>query len=147
MFNQIFYNFSIFFITFSTLTVILHTFSDHHENKPSIPNLTTIQEHPPNFRLLSGSDDHVSGGNLVVLYVSSSIFIGAFLRELHKKLHIPYAAMLVLIGLALGYWSTYLYIFGEAVDLVNKMNPLALLMIFIPGLVFNSSYNIDGYIA
>lgn len=49
-------------------------------------------------------------------------------------------------GLIIGAFHKSLGFFGESVELVNKIDPHTLLMIFIPGLIFESAYNTDGFI-
>ena len=127
------------FIAFAVFILTLNTFTEWRT-----PKIKNLENQEKSTRILSS--DHLDGGNLVVLYISVSIFIGAIFKELHKKFKIPYTALLVILGFLVGYFSDSIPIYGEAVDIISKMEPLTLLMVFIPGLVFNSAYNIDGYI-
>ena len=124
------------FLGFAAFTLLLNNFSERRTPK--------VQNQPSKTRILAS--DHLDGGNQIVLYVSISIFIGAIFRELHKKFKVPYTALLVVFGFLIGYFSKYIPIYGDSVEIINEMEPLTLLMVFIPGLVFNSAYNIDGYI-
>ena len=97
-------------------------------------------------RLLLTLTPNISQGGLIVLYCFSGIFLGAILKEVKKKTSIPYSPMILISGLAIGAFKEYLGFLGDAVDLVGQINPHSLLMIFIPGLIFESAYNTDGFI-
>lgn len=88
---------------------------------------------------------HDSGPQLI-LFTFICIMIGSILKEIKKKVHIPFSPMILTVGILLGYFSDSMMGFGEAVKLVNSIDPHALLFIFIPGLVFEGAYNTDGYV-
>lgn len=92
------------------------------------------------------SSPYIPSEGLVILYIFSGIFLGSVLKEIKKKTTIPYSPLILISGLVIGIFHQYLSIFGEAVELVNQIDPHTLLMIFIPGLIFESAYNTDGFI-
>jgi NhaP-type Na+/H+ or K+/H+ antiporter len=51
----------------------------------------------------------------------------------------------LIAGGFLGYYSEDIPLIGHAIERVTEIDPHTLLMIFIPGLVFEGSYNTDGY--
>jgi hypothetical protein len=53
--------------------------------------------------------------------------------------------MVLFAGAFLSYYSNSLPYIGEAIESVTEIDPHTLLMIFIPGLVFEGAYNTDGY--
>lgn len=89
----------------------------------------------------------VSAESLGVLFLCMAILLGGVVRELGKKWSfIPYTPTLFVIGLAIGLYSTYLGIFGEALKGVINMDPHGLLSIFLPPLIFESGFNSDWHI-
>ena len=52
---------------------------------------------------------------------------------------------MLIAGGFLGYYSEDIPLIGHAIERVTEIDPHTLLMIFIPGLVFEGSYNTDGY--
>lgn len=89
---------------------------------------------------------HLTHGHYIILFIFTGIFLGAVLREIKKKTNFPYTPMLLIIGGIVGYFDKSLWIFGEATALLNQIDPHVLLMVFIPGLVFEGAYNSDGYV-
>lgn len=102
-------------------------------------------------RLLSEEGDshssvHISDGQYIILFIFSGILLGAVLKEIKKKASIPYSPMLIIFGIAIGYFNDKLWIFGHATSMVNEIDPHTLLMVFIPGLIFEGAYNADVYV-
>ena len=133
------------FISLSSLAVLQYFLPksalSHHNHDHS--SIYSSHDKP---RLLLTLTPDISQGGLVVLYTFSGIFLGAILKEVKKKTSIPYSPMILISGLAIGAFNDYLGFLGDAVDLVGQINPHSLLMIFIPGLIFESAYNTDGFI-
>lgn len=94
----------------------------------------------------TGHHHHQPNSMKIALFVFISMIVASFIREIKKNFKIPYTPMLMVFGMAAGYFSEHLSLFGHAVDLVNTIDPHTLLMIFIPGLVFESAYNTDGHV-
>lgn len=82
----------------------------------------------------------------IALFVFISLLWACFIMEIKKKTGIPFSPMLLISGMLAGAYSEELFHFGDAVELVNQIDPHTLLMIFIPGLMFESAYNTDGYV-
>lgn len=88
---------------------------------------------------------HISEGGLIIKFIFLSLLLGGLLKEIKKKTNIPYSPMLLLSGILFGLFAKNMGIVGESIQFVNQIDPHTLLMIFIPTLVFESSYNTDGY--
>jgi NhaP-type Na+/H+ or K+/H+ antiporter len=89
---------------------------------------------------------HISDGSRIVFFIIATLFIGCVLKEIKKKTNIPFTPMILIVGLLMGFYSKKLYFLGECTELINKIDPHTLLMIFIPGLVFEGAYNTDAYV-
>lgn len=57
--------------------------------------------------------------------------------------NIPYTPMLLTLGLAIGAAGDYLWAFGDSMQYVIKLSAHTLLMVFIPPLIFESSFSLD----
>ena len=88
---------------------------------------------------------HVSTGGTIILFAFSTLLIGSVLKEVKKTTNIPNTPMVLIAGGFLGYYSHRLPLIGHAIKSVTQIDPHTLLMIFIPGLVFEGAYNTDGY--
>ena len=88
----------------------------------------------------------ISDGGKIILFTFVTLLLGAILKEIKKKTNIPYTPMILIIGLLAGLNAEHLGIIGESVKLVNAIDPHTLLMIFIPGLIFEGAYNTHGYV-
>ena len=113
-----------------------------HQSYPKGSNLPEKIEISQNRRNLSGGS---SLGSNSIIYTMFGLLLGAFIREIKKKTNIPYTPMILAIGFAIGYFHTEIPVFDETVKQVNMIDPHDLLMIFIPGLIFESAYNTEGY--
>jgi len=110
-------------------------------------NLNATEPHSPEGHEDAHSHGHeISPGGMMIFFIFICLFAGAIFKEIKKKTNIPYTPMVLIFGLVIGYYDTQLGFFGEAVSLVNKIDPHTLLMIFIPGLIFEGAYNTDGYV-
>ena len=88
---------------------------------------------------------HISQGGLIIMFTFLSLLSGGILKELKKKTNIPYSPMLLVLGIIFGLSAKKIDVIGKSVLLVNQIDPHTLLMIFIPTLIFESSYNSNGY--
>lgn len=88
----------------------------------------------------------MDNGGKIVFLIFMILIVSAILREIKKKTNIPFSPMLLVVGLILGIFEESLGFVGECVRLLNGIDPHSLLMIFIPGLVFEGSYNTDTYV-
>ena len=87
----------------------------------------------------------ISRGGIVIFFTFVALMIGAIFTEIKKKFNIPYTPMILILGVFVGLYHDSIGVFGDSVEVVNGIDPHTLLMIFIPGLVFEGSYNTDGY--
>lgn len=94
----------------------------------------------------SGHGEEQISEALVVFFVAVGLLIGAVCRELNKNLGIPYTPALMVIGALIGRYRESLGDFGEAAQIVTKINPHGILMIFIPTIIFESAFNADPFI-
>ena len=62
--------------------------------------------------------------------------MGALLREVNKKVGIPYTPMLLVLGIIVGYFREGLGVVGASADVVKSMSPHMILLVFIPILIF-----------
>ncbi len=53
--------------------------------------------------------------------------------------------MLLVFGLLIGYFFKHLGTYGEGLELFLEINPHGILLIFIPTIIFESSFNIDTF--
>ena len=53
-----------------------------------------------------------------MLFVILGMLIGGIFREVHKKTKFPYTAMLIMLGLVLGYYRKHLGVVGESTDIL-----------------------------
>ena len=76
------------------------------------------------------------------------LFIGGLIRELHKWSSIPYTPMLLMIGITIGVVSSAIAksAYHESIEHLVGIDPHTMLQIFIPGLVFESAFNSDGWV-
>jgi len=88
----------------------------------------------------------MDNGGKIVFIVFMTLIVSAILKEIKKKTNIPFTPMLLVVGLLLGLFEDKLGFVGECVSLLNGIDPHSLLMIFIPGLVFEGAYNSDTYV-
>ena len=93
-----------------------------------------------------GHHEGLTVGQYIILFIISGVFVGAVLTEVKKKTKIPYSPMIMLLGIAVGLLEDQIWIFGEAAQVVNGIDPHTLLLIFIPGLIFEGAYNANGYV-
>lgn len=92
-----------------------------------------------------GDGIHISEGGWITMFSIMALFLGAVLREVKKKTNIPYTPMVLSMGLLIGYFAEHIIHISDSVRFVNSIDPHTMLMIFIPTLVFESSYNSNGY--
>lgn len=52
----------------------------------------------------------------------------------------PYNPLLILVGVAMGYYHTSLGFLGKAAVLVSELNPNGVIAIFLPALIFESAF-------
>lgn len=92
-----------------------------------------------------GHEGHGSGP-LVVLFITVGLLLGGILREVNKKTGMPYTPMLLMLGVFMGYCRNSLGVVGDSTDIIEKLNPHMILLIFIPVLIFESAFNCEWHV-
>lgn len=82
----------------------------------------------------------------VIFYIVVTFLISCILKEIKKKTNIPFTPMILILGLVVGYFREYLWYFGDSTEYIDIIDGHSLLLIFIPGLVFEGAYNSDPYV-
>mgnify|MGYP000748144752 CR=1 FL=1 len=67
----------------------------------------------------------MSGVETVVIFVPLSLLVGGVLRAVNKKYNIPYAPMLLVVGIIWGWIHPYIGIVGEVAEIVSQMEPVS----------------------
>lgn len=109
---------------------------------------TKIENNPASIeRILENSKDHdVAAQSLTLTFFCfSSLIIGTILKEVKNRTNIPYTPMVLIVGALIAYYHNKLGKLGESMKEVSNIDPHTLLVIFIPGLLFEGSYNTHGY--
>jgi CPA1 family monovalent cation:H+ antiporter len=97
----------------------------------------------------TASELSISGSIIIILLL---LFVASLTSPLMKKIRFPHSVFLVIVGLAIGIASKWLYIHTEAgwiQEIMLGINGFqlssdAILFIFLPTLIFESSYNINS---
>lgn len=66
----------------------------------------------------------MSGVESIILFVPISLLVGGILRTVNKSTNIPYAPMLLILGLIWGYFDIYIGTIGEVAIIVSSMEPV-----------------------
>lgn len=72
--------------------------------------------------------------------------IGGIAKEIKKKLRVPYPPVIFLIGSFIGLYKNNFGIFSHVVDNMININQNLFVLIVLPILVFEGSFNSDVYI-
>jgi NhaP-type Na+/H+ or K+/H+ antiporter len=81
-----------------------------------------------------------------LFYVIISVLIGLVCLLIKYYTSIPYTPMLLLIGLLIGLFGKNLGILGSSTKYIIGLSSHALLFVFIPPLIFESSFNSDFFV-
>eukprot|EP00753_Platysulcus_tardus_P007775 PLAT15481.1.p1 GENE.PLAT15481.1~~PLAT15481.1.p1 ORF type:complete len:1352 (-),score=644.53 PLAT15481.1:882-4937(-) len=100
---------------------------------------------------MSGSDDTAedvdpTGGGL---FLFVSLFLGVLLKELTRKVPLPYTVLVMLAGVLLGALSPFAYLSSNTQASQNawaSIDPHILLFIFLPALLFESAFSTDWHV-
>ncbi|MER2491695.1 cation:proton antiporter [Catenovulum sediminis] len=90
-------------------------------------------------------------GVQILLFVSLTLLLGVFLRDLLKKTQVPYTIALlsmgILIGLLQRFEAAWLPdVYNQTVQLVADIDPHLILFLFLPTLIFESAYSIETHL-
>jgi hypothetical protein len=96
----------------------------------------------------SGSSDYgTPGPEVAILFVGISLCLGVLSRQLLRGTRVPYTVALLLLGIGLGsleYGTKRgLGTLGDSIRMWAKINPSLILFIFLPALLFESSFYMD----
>lgn len=92
----------------------------------------------------TGSHGH--GGHeieYVMVFIIYGLIISILLSTLKNVTKIPYTPMLLVVGMAIGALSPWLWVFGTSMQYVINLSGHVLLFIFIPPLIFESAFSFD----
>lgn len=89
--------------------------------------------------------------DVIILYICACIGIGGVVRCLLKnltiaKIHLPYSAALLIVGILFGVISLYSKTLKETSGLILKMDPIDLMAILIPPFIFKTAFQVDIHI-
>lgn len=94
----------------------------------------------------NSQDHHTPSGQVITVYtILIMLLIAALCRELKKVTGIPFTPLLLVAGILCGGYSENMMEFGQGLDIIMDIDPHAILLIFIPILVFEAAYNTDLY--
>lgn len=85
-------------------------------------------------------------GNEVILFVFLGLLIGQVFKHITNKLKFPFTPVITIIGIIIGSITKYLGKWGEGADFISGIDPHVFFMIFLPPLIFESSFSIDWHI-
>lgn len=91
---------------------------------------------PPLIVQSSEGGHHQESGPLAIFFIFFGLLCGALLREVNKKVGIPYTPMLLVLGILVGYCREGLGVVGESAEVIKSMSPHMILLAFIPILIF-----------
>ena len=97
-----------------------------------------------NQRMLSSADDEY--GYHLILFITLELLIAQIIKHFSNVTNIPYTPMLTVFGIVIGVISKYLGSWGSGIDFASNINPHLFFMIFLPPLIFESSFSMDPHI-
>ena len=97
-------------------------------------------------RVLSSENDLFSDTSLIAFFVSFGLLLGVMMRAFHKKTNIPYTPVLLVLGIIGSIAGEKILAVGRVTHLISHIEPAAILLIFLPILIFESSFNADWHI-
>ncbi|XP_024527647.1 sodium/hydrogen exchanger 8 [Selaginella moellendorffii] len=93
------------------------------------------------------SDHGGEGPEIAILFVVVAFFIGTLSRQMLGKIKVPYTVVLLVIGIGLGSLEhgTHrgLGALGQSIRMWSKINPNLILFVFLPALLFDSSFSME----
>ena len=92
-----------------------------------------------------GESEEESGTDLV-LFLLMTMLIGQLIKHFSNKAKIPWTPILTIFGITIGLLSKYLGSWGDGIDFASNISPHLFFMIFLPPLIFESSFSIDWHI-
>ena len=87
------------------------------------------------------SESTTENGSLFLIMFS--LLIGGLLREVNKKFKVPYTPMLLIAGIMWGLVDNHLGLIGKSGEIMSRIDPHIILLVFLPALLFESSFSSD----
>ena len=92
-------------------------------------------------------EEKISAEVVLVLLVFTGLLLAGVLREVNKRAGTPFFPLLLGSGMIAGYFRGSLgVIYGESLSLALSTDPRAILLIFLPALLFESGLSINWYL-
>ena len=82
---------------------------------------------------------------LMIFFIALTVLLCVICKEINKKTSIPYASLVLLIGIVLSSFSES-SIIGKCCALVLRMDGEMIIYIFIPLLIFEQGFNSDLFL-
>ena len=149
--------------TQTTHTTTNHATQQHHQQQTppfnKTMNITTPSSHQLNElahhieAACVSQNGHVGPGQLVVLFVFSSLVLGTLLEWLMHKVPLPHTSVLLVVGFFIGVIvnisekpNSILGPYGQGTVETATISPHLLLFIFLPPLIFESAFSINWHV-
>ena len=91
-------------------------------------------------------DEEFSDTSLIAFFVFFGLLLGVVMREFHKKTNVPYTPILLVLGILASIFGEKVFAVGRVTNLISRVEPSAILLLFLPILIFESSFNADWHI-
>ena len=84
---------------------------------------------------------------LVLLFLFLSLTVAIVIKSIQKVFHfVPFTPTLFVVSILMGKFSSSLGIIGDSIEATSGIDPRGILLIFLPPLIFESSFNSDWYV-
>lgn len=84
---------------------------------------------------------------LILLFLFFSLTLAIVIKSLQKVWSfIPFTPTLFITSIVMGKFSDNLGIIGDSIEATSGIDPRGILLIFLPPLIFESSFNSDWYV-
>lgn len=84
---------------------------------------------------------------LVLLFLFFSLTVAIVIKSIQKVFHfVPFTPTLFVVSILMGKFSSSLGIIGDSIEATSGIDPRGILLIFLPPLIFESSFNSDWYV-
>jgi len=83
---------------------------------------------------------------MVLIFAFFGLLIGGIIREIYKKIKVPYALCMILFSVLFGSISDRLSWIGETMDVITGTDPHLIMTIFLVPVVFESAWDADGFV-
>lgn len=84
---------------------------------------------------------------LVLFFLFFSLTLAIIIKNIQKRWSfIPFTPTLFITSIVMGKFSDHLGIVGDSIKATSAIDPRGILLIFLPPLIFESSFNSDWYV-